>query len=406
MSELPVILFVDDEEGILAGLRSSLRKLRRTYRFLFANGAKDALTQLAAEPVDVVVTDIRMPGMTGVELLERVRDQHPGTVRYVLSGEAGIDLVMRSVPVAHRWLAKPCDYDVLTEALADAVRHRSLTVDPAITAAIGDATALPTPPTLYAELLDLAADADASMPRVAELVGRDPAVSAKLMQWANSAFAGGQPVGDLQSAAVRLGLDVISQLILTVEVTRSFASTESIPGTTPEALADHVDAVATSAARLARRDGSLTAGLAGLLSYIGLLVAVGHIPDRLAAAYELADRADIELIEAERELWGLTHPELGAHVLSVWGLPSETVLLVAGAHDRPAPASIPTSASCDRAGGLDPDDAVRVAGLLAQRRPTFARFGSPYRTRVDEELAAALSAFDGAADQELERTPS
>lgn len=389
MTDLPVVLFVDDDEGVLAGLRIALRKLRRTYRFLFAVGADEALSMLATERVDVVVTDMRMPGLTGADLLHRVRAEHPEIIRYVLSGEAGVDLVMQSVPVAHRWLSKPCDRTTLVDALADAVRHRRYVTEPAILAAIGETSALPTPPALYAELLELAADADAAVDRVATLVGRDPAIAAKVMQWANSAFSGGNPVSNLHEAVIRIGLTAVSQLILSAEVTRSFLDTESIPGCDPESLAAHADTVSALAFRLARPSDAVIAGLGGLLGYIGLLVEIGHLPDRLAEAYALAERSNIELIDAERQLFGVGHPDLGAHLLSVWGLPSDAVLLIAGGHDRPDPVGQPASVKAGRT--LPALDAVRMAGVLAQRRSTFDSFGSPYRMRIDDDLAAAVA---------------
>lgn len=387
MTDLPVVLFVDDDEGVLAGLQSALRKLRRTYRFLFAVGADEALSLLATEPVDVAVTDMRMPGLTGADLLHRIRAEHPEIIRYVLSGEADVDLVMQSVPMAHRWLSKPCDRDTLAEALADAVRHRRYVTDPAILAAIGETSALPTPPTLYAELLELAADANAGMDRVAALVGRDPAIAAKVMQWANSAFSGGNPVSNLQEAVTRIGLTAVSQLILSAEVARSFLATESIPGCDPESLAAHVETVSALAARLARPSDAVIAGLGGLFCYIGLLVEIGYLPDRLTEAYALAERSDTELIDAERQLFGVGHPDLGAHLLSVWGLPSDAVLLIAGGHDRPELGGQSASAEA----GLPALDAVRMAGVLAQRRSTFDSFGSPYRIRLGDDLAAAVA---------------
>jgi len=387
VTDLPVVLFVDDDEGVLAGLQSALRKLRRTYRFLFAVGADEALSLLATEPVDVAVTDMRMPGLTGADLLHRIRAEHPEIIRYVLSGEADVDLVMQSVPMAHRWLSKPCDRDTLAEALADAVRHRRYVTDPAILAAIGETSALPTPPTLYAELLELAADANAGMDRVAALVGRDPAIAAKVMQWANSAFSGGNPVSNLQEAVTRIGLTAVSQLILSAEVARSFLATESIPGCDPESLAAHVETVSALAARLARPSDAVIAGLGGLFCYIGLLVEIGYLPDRLTEAYALAERSDTELIDAERQLFGVGHPDLGAHLLSVWGLPSDAVLLIAGGHDRPELGGQSASAEA----GLPALDAVRMAGVLAQRRSTFDSFGSPYRIRLGDDLAAAVA---------------
>ena len=75
------ILFVDDEANILAGLRRMLRGLRPTMDLQFADSGEQALAVLATQPVDVLVTDMRMPGMDGAQLLEQVQQRWPHVVR-------------------------------------------------------------------------------------------------------------------------------------------------------------------------------------------------------------------------------------------------------------------------------------------------------------------------------------
>ena len=102
------ILFVDDEIAVLRGLELALRRERARWRLVFALGAAEALRELAAAPFDVIVTDLQMPGMDGVALLARVRDDHPGLKRVVLSGNAESSVVARASEVAHVVLGKPC----------------------------------------------------------------------------------------------------------------------------------------------------------------------------------------------------------------------------------------------------------------------------------------------------------
>ena len=226
----PGVLFVDDDEGVLAGLRTSLRKLRREYTFSFARGGAEALAVLEGEPVQVVVTDMRMPGMNGVELLRQVKADHPEIVRIVLSGEADQSLVMQAIPVTHRWLTKPCPHEYLVDALAQGVRHRNLLGDPDILCVIGGIDALPATPPLYRDLVRLLDDPRTSVVKVAEVIGADAAVSAKLLQWANSAFAGGSSVVDIRSAVVRLGLNMVSSLVLRAEMVCLLDEQHAVPG--------------------------------------------------------------------------------------------------------------------------------------------------------------------------------
>ena len=87
------ILFVDDERNILQGLQDLLRKQRKEWDMAFALGSQAALDELAQAPFDVVVSDMRMPGMDGAELLARIKEQYPSVARIVLSGHADRDAI-------------------------------------------------------------------------------------------------------------------------------------------------------------------------------------------------------------------------------------------------------------------------------------------------------------------------
>ena len=80
------ILFVDDEQRILDGLRRLLRDKRAEWEMVFVDGGSKALEQLRASPFDIVITDMRMPGMDGATLLTHVKEEFPDVVRLVLSG--------------------------------------------------------------------------------------------------------------------------------------------------------------------------------------------------------------------------------------------------------------------------------------------------------------------------------
>src|SRR5256885_17157619 len=83
---LKCILFVDDEPNLLEGLQRMLRPQRREWEMIFALGAEAAYRILEDKAVDVVVTDMRMPGTDGATLLQHIHDHFPGVLRIVLSG--------------------------------------------------------------------------------------------------------------------------------------------------------------------------------------------------------------------------------------------------------------------------------------------------------------------------------
>ena len=100
------ILFVDDERRVLEGLEDLLVRYRHKWEMVFAVGGAEALEQLQQKPFDVIVTDMRMPGMDGATLLGLVNERYPGTVRIVLSGHFEMEAATRTVPVAHQFLHK------------------------------------------------------------------------------------------------------------------------------------------------------------------------------------------------------------------------------------------------------------------------------------------------------------
>jgi DNA-binding NtrC family response regulator len=123
-SSLPRVLCVDDEPNILRALS---RSLHGRFEVETALGPHAGLQMLASEPAfDVVLSDMRMPGMDGIEFLTRVSQRWPGTVRMLLSGLGDTEAAARARAegVLHRSLAKPCPVDELREALVDALAAR------------------------------------------------------------------------------------------------------------------------------------------------------------------------------------------------------------------------------------------------------------------------------------------
>jgi len=94
------ILFVDDEPMVLTGLKRSLHPMRAEWEMVFAAGGDEALAAIDRQTFDIIVTDMRMPGMDGAQLLEEVQRRSPQTLRMVLSGQSdGKPFCARSIPL-------------------------------------------------------------------------------------------------------------------------------------------------------------------------------------------------------------------------------------------------------------------------------------------------------------------
>lgn len=119
------ILFVDDDPSILGALRRIFHRERAAWEMAFVVGGPAALGELRQKPYDVVVTDLRMPDLDGVALLEVVAAERPTAIRIVLSGYADPALYERAVQTAHLVMAKPCDRDAVCAAIRRLVADRA-----------------------------------------------------------------------------------------------------------------------------------------------------------------------------------------------------------------------------------------------------------------------------------------
>ena len=377
--ELPrhAVLFVDDEPKVLLALERMLRPLKDEWRMMFVSSGDEALEALERERFDVVVTDMRMPGMNGVQLMERVAERHAPVVRMALSGHSDRELILRAVHLAHQYLSKPCDGAVLKEKLAQAMRLRQFTDNPALQAIAARVDTLRAVPSLYMQVMAELQHPSPSVARVAQLIATDPAMTAKVLQLINSAFFGLRAhISDPARAVQLLGLDTVKALVLSVQV---FSQFEANGRTSPAGVWTH----ALSTARIAdliARDLALEshaiheAFTAGLLHDVGKLVMSEALPDYDATMRE--SPRDGSRLDVERTAFGATHAEVGAYLFGLWGLPYGIVEAIAW-HHRPGESGIP---------GRCPLTALHAANAIEHAR----HGGAAARPQVDDNYLAAL----------------
>jgi HD-like signal output (HDOD) protein len=335
-------------------LEAALIPQRAEWEMCFVSDAEEALHQLGMVPQDVIVTDLASE--SDKSLLATVRESYPEVVRIGLVHPAHSRL--RQLSIVHQFLIKPFDIKELEVAVERACKLRDLLQGELICSTLGKLQELPAAPTLYLRLLEkLNQEQEVSVEEVAEIVEADAAISAKLLQLVNSAiFRTSCEIATVQLAASYLGLNAIKDLVLSTEVFRAFEKSKPIPGFSVDELQIHGRLTAKIAGRMrlphSTRDAAI---VASLLHDIGKLVLAWKMPDRFARLLARAREQNQPLYQVEEELWGITHAEIGAYLLGLWGLPIGVTEAIAFHH---SPSRVPHYR-------FDAIAAVYIANLLA-----------------------------------------
>jgi len=364
----PKVLFVDDEPRILDGLRRSLRAKRGEWEMSFAPGGVPALEVLAAAAHDVIVSDMRMPGMDGAELLTRVSTQYPGVARVVLSGQAEADAAIRVAICGHRFLTKPTETETLTGVIDQLIMKTSGAHGALARRIAGTARALPTLPEQVAELNAALTEQDSNAARLPNAVAHDIGLTAKLLQLSNSMFFGARPKNAGIAAVVSaMGVPTIQALVAATD--DHWSPTTWDPRTEEYLRSTWRHAVATAALveSVASPAHRPYAHAAALLQDIGALAALAGV------AAGMPHHIDLDA----RECDGVPFREVGVELMHLWGLPAPVAAAVAE-RDTPHEAA---------EAGLGVTGAVRIAHLLVQG--TEAR--DPADGTHEEELKALLA---------------
>jgi HD-like signal output (HDOD) protein/CheY-like chemotaxis protein len=352
-----------------------MRAMEKDWVVLTAGTAEEAIQKLAEEDVDVVISDLDLgsPSMNGVDLLNYVQEQHPETVRFVLSGESGRDLMVRTVALAHLFLSKPFDSQELRTNLRRALGLRRILGNSAARALVGTSNRLPSPPRVFREVVSLLSAKRSSVEQLARVIETDIALSAQLIRVVSSAYFGlPQRVRSVQGAIAFLGFQTIKTLVLSLAILQDFVPVKKIPGFDLTELSKNGMLTACIAREIAGKPAiGEDAFAAAMLRDCGRLVLAQRKPVEYTEIVQRAHDEGWPLQQLETEILGVSHAELGAYLLGVWGLPEAVIEAVAHHH-------LPQNQVATR---LDATLAVNLAEKLA----------------LDPDVAAEESCSDPAA---------
>ena len=393
------IVFVDDERELLDGLRARLYKHRHDWNMQFLVGGDEAIAVFEKQPVDLIVSDVRMPGMDGGQLLTVVKQRWPDTIRIIVSGYSDPVQAVRLTSLAHQYVAKPCDGQQLENIIERCFNLRDLLSEEPLRKMVGRIGKLPAMPKTYGRLQAALSQPTVTAAQIGDIVNADAALASKVLQITNSAFFRlRKPMVRIKDAVTYLGFATIRNLVLSAEIVSQWSTPQALSAIDPEQLQKHAQFAAAACKSLA--GGRATpddAWLAGLLHDIGYWVLIQECPNELAQAIELSRSQHLPLFECERRTTGATHAQIGAYLLGLWGLPYAIVEAVALHH---TPLAVTPH-------GYDLLGALAVSHALLESQDAHALFGADTpdhgtaQPGVDAAYLAAVRApFDW---QEAER---
>ncbi len=389
------ILFVDDDPHFLDALRVRLHGKRYKWAMAFVDSGGAALTELQRVPYDLIVSDVRMSGMDGARLLRTVADRWPETVRVALSGSSDAAQTLRLVSVAHQFLSKPCEPQVLEILIARCFALQDLLRAPELRAAVGRMRQLPPLRGIFRKLQSLLEVEDVTVREVAQLISSDTIIAAKVLQIVNSAFfRTTRRITSVEQAVTHLGFSTLRNVVRSAEVFAAWPEKAAVNTVNLERLQQHSQQVVAIAHALTSMPAVRSAAghyvtldddavLTALVHDLGYWILAHECPQELERARVRAVEHEISMPEAERDTFGATHAEIGAYLLGIWGFPYSVVEAVAHHH---APEQVPQTS-------FDVLAVMAIAHALAPSRDAEAFNGTlPADTQVDQAYLGTVHA--------------
>lgn len=331
----PNILFVDDEQLVLRGYKRSLYSLRNQWNMIFSTSAFEAIEIIKEyynhqNDIHIVVTDMQMPEITGVEFCKILTNNYPSIIRIILSGQVSRHSSHMAVTCAHQLLSKPCETKLLVDTLTKALNVGQLINNQAIKFKLNKMVALPVVPDIYLQLVSALKSKEVSMEGVADIISKDFSLSIKVLQLVNSAFFGmTNKVSSIKQAVTLLGGNNISSLVLQVGLFATITQ-ENYQRFKLDEVWEHSlysASVVRQFSKLEKIEQNIAeeSVLAALLHDVGKVAFAICLADEyylMMQEYELDNLNDDSVIlRAEKQTFGFTHAELGAYLLGVWGFP-------------------------------------------------------------------------------------
>ncbi len=225
VSEKRKILFVDDEPNILNSLKRLLRTKNNIWDMSFAISGEEALRIINQQKIEIIVSDMRMPEMDGVELLKRIKEIDSSIIRIILSGYSDLDMILSVTETAHQYLAKPCDVELLEKIITQSCSLLDAEESENLIQPIAAITSVPVNQEVLSRLKNKLEQEEISIDEISEIVAEDLGISTKLLQLNYSAFFGfKRDIYSIYDAVNLLGTEILKALVLNINIFDPYTS--------------------------------------------------------------------------------------------------------------------------------------------------------------------------------------
>ncbi|ACS80859.1 response regulator [Maridesulfovibrio salexigens] len=330
---IPKILFIDNDKNILDSFRATMHGLRKEWKSYFASTGQEALDKLGKAEFDIVISDTKMPDMDGSELLRKVAEIQPDTIRITLSGHSDMQSLLKSAKHTHQFLSKPCNTEVLIGTIRKMMELRPVLTDHKVREIITGLDTLPVLPDLYIEITNELNKPEPNLQKLGELVKKDPGISTTLLKVVNSSFFGFyNSVSSPARATILLGTDVLKGLILGVHFIQKLDK-DTLGPYSIEKLWEHclqTGYLAKEICAFMDKDEQTVTNcfVGGLLHDIGKFVFITEMNKKYQKVLEHVREFGGPVIDVEKKILGVSHAEVGAYLLGLWGFNEEIVEMV------------------------------------------------------------------------------
>ncbi len=332
------ILFIDPDRNVIDRLKKQLSSMRVVWDMVFVESGSEALKLLESSSYDVLVSEMHIPDMDGVEFFDIVMKRYPGTVRIMHAENLDSERAQSPAKCTHQFLLKPCAPEVIKYTIERTCKLQDLTRNEKLNRTITGIRNLPSPPKIYDMIIKEMQSPEPSLADVGSLISKDIALSAKIIQFVNSAyFSLPRKIVDPKQATIYLGSEVVKALVLSNHVFSSFEDEAETLGFNITQLWKHSMTVGLLSGEIAStekasKDEVEEAVIAGVLHDIGKLILL-KAPEKYKEIMSVVEYTGSDFLDAEYAIMKTSHAELGAYLLGLWGIPDSIVEIVAFHHE-------------------------------------------------------------------------